>query len=322
VIVRHPRATGAYYLVKGSYLRDQQSMLAGILRYHADSASGSPIFRLIRNIHKLEKGLIHPGRRSVFARRYITETIDAYERIRTGGSADQHVDLLTWTAHVLARYFDVVGPDAIVDSARARFVAVDESTAGRFRAPVPVDTSEPAVTFDQLLGLSLQRRSVRSFLPDRLDRDALDRALSIAQQAPSACNRQAFQFRVLDDPLLVEQVLDLAPGFQVESPVPCVIVVVGRYRGYFRERDMHVIYIDASLATMSLLFGLQTQGIASCCINWPSNALLDAAIADVLDLDQDEEVVMLVAAGRPLPAALVPYSQKAPLDRLRRYNAG
>ena len=101
---------------------------------------------------------------------------------------------------------------------------------------------------------------------------------------------------------------------------PCIAIVIGRLRAYPEPRDRHVIYIDASLATMSFLFALETQGIASCCINWPEVHELEVEMIKLLRLEVDERPVMLIALGYPDPTARVPYSQKRPLPEWRSFN--
>src|SRR5690606_11830299 len=56
--------------------REAYAVLSGRRRYYEES-SGS-YYCLIRNIHRLEKGLCMPNRRPVFASDYIEETVDAY----------------------------------------------------------------------------------------------------------------------------------------------------------------------------------------------------------------------------------------------------
>lgn len=149
----------------------------------------------------------------------------------------------------------------------------------------------------------------------------LDEAVFVAAQSPSACNRQAFEFRFYDEPDLARLVADLAPGFDPgDRPPPVMAVIVGKYRAYYRERDMHVIYIDASLAAMALVLALESLGLASCCINWPSIPDVDAHMASALALEPDEEVIMLLAIGYADPTVLSPYSQKAGPESLRSYN--
>ena len=82
---------------------------------------------LRRNIHRLEKGLTMRPRRDVFARDYITETIEFYEnaveqlRLTPGTMEQSEMD---WAHDVLTEYFRVaIGEDATISSARARFEA-------------------------------------------------------------------------------------------------------------------------------------------------------------------------------------------------------
>ncbi|MEZ6146238.1 MAG: hypothetical protein R3B91_12665 [Planctomycetaceae bacterium] len=60
--------------------------------------------------------------------------------------------------------------------------------------------------------------------------------------------------------------------------------------------------------------------MSSCCINWPDIESREAAFGEFLGLSRDERPVMCLAVGYPDPNGLVAYSQKKPLDQLRRYN--
>ena len=208
----------------------------------------------------------------------------------------------------------------MIRSAEKRFAAVARAGAGTL-VPRAKDSGAPPVAYEDLLALARRRRSVRRFDGTGVARHVLDRAVDVAAQSPSACNRQAFEFRIFDDPAWVSELVSIAPGYEPgDAPPPCMVVLVGKYRAYYRERDQHVIYIDASLAAMAFLLALESQGLASCCINWPSIRALDLRMSELLGLDPDEEVIMLMAVGHPAQDAVSPYSQKAPRDELRSYN--
>jgi nitroreductase len=320
--------TRLWYAIRRAYGREQQAMLAGIAAYHdAEAARHSgPLFHLRRDAHRIEKGLsVPPPRRATFAERYIGETISAFEKVvaTQAGVPDPTVETtLAWAADVLDQYFDVVEPTPAVTAARRRYDAVAGVVRrDGTRVPQPKDHGLCPVEYDALLAMARRRRSVRAFLAEPVPRDVIDAAVEVARQSPSACNRQAFEFRVYDQPELVEDVVDLAPGFDAHGrKIPAIIAVVGKYRAYFRERDMHVIYVDASLASMALVFAFESLGYASCCINWPSIPSRDRALAEWMSLDPDEEVVMLIAVGRADELVSSPYSEKAPLDVVRSFN--
>ena len=319
-------ASAYYALFSRAFWREQQAFLAGRRRYSLDQANPAESAVLLRrNVHRLEKGLLMRPRRVPFARDYIEETVTCLER--TGRSSDRILidpEERKWAEDVLSDYFAVMPQNPFFDQLRRRFREVarpDQEAQPRY-VPYHRNLSEPpSVTYDQLLKLAQRRRSVRWFLQDPVPRELIDRAVVVASQSPSACNRQPFQFRIIDDPTLREQVVRIPFGLDgYGDNVPVLVVVVGRQRSYFHERDRHLIYIDASLATMAFLFALESQGLSSCCINWPDLEDRERRIARVLRLESDERPIMLVAVGYPDPDGLVAYSQKRSLDQSRIYN--
>ena len=89
---------------------------------------------------------------------------------------------------------------------------------------------------------------------------------------------------------------------------------------YFDERDRHVIYIDASLANMSLILALETLGLSSCCVNWPDIEHLEKRMDKVLSLEKHQRPIMCLAIGYPDPDGEVAYSEKRDIELIRKYN--
>jgi nitroreductase len=325
------RSSGFYYfIINRSFDREHLGVAAGRARFARDLAeNGRTSFRLRRNIHRLEKGIIMPNRRSVFARDYIRQTVDDFDRIVSSYSAGSMAGAeITWAHDVLSEYFRVVDrSEERIKACYERFLLSGdrfnkcERPASSRSAPFLRDLSNRPLDIGQLTALSVRRRSVRSYADKRVPRELVDKAMDVAAQAPSACNRQPFRFRLYDDRNLVNQILALPAGTKgFANGVPCVAVIVGRLRAYPLERDRHIIYIDGSLAAMSFMFALETMGLSSCAINWADEEPAESRMKKLLRLEDDERVVMLVAYGWPDEAAAVPYSAKRDLDELREYN--
>jgi nitroreductase len=220
----------------------------------------------------------------------------------------------------------------VAATAYAKFRAVEAPVAGNVADAFPfiegarvpyAQSSVPAasVDYDELLGLARRRRSVRWFLPQVPDRAAIDRAIDVAAMAPTACNRQPYRYVVLDQPDLVVKAAKLAGGTTgYAEQVPALIVVLGNLGAYFHERDRHLIYIDASLSAMSLLFALETQGLSSCVINWSDVPQREAGMRKLLGLSHRERPIMLIAVGHADATGQLPYSSKKELDMLRSFN--
>lgn len=281
---------------------------------------------LRRNVHRLEKGISMQPRRSVFALDYLQETLDFLE-IALCKTRSEPLDTgeATWACDVLDEYFRIVDhSNCVINSAYARYCALRRPVRepGLARRPYPRSQSaRSSVAYEELLQLAKQRRSVRWFSQEPVPRDLIDKALAVAGLAPTACNRQPYEFRLYDEPAMVRKVASIPFGTAgYGHQIPSIAVVVGRLSHYFSPRDRHAIYVDASLAAMGFMFALETLGLASSVINWPDFEPLEIKMQRTLGLDADERVVMLIAIGYPDPEGLIPFSEKKPLDTLRRYN--
>jgi nitroreductase len=150
--------------------------------------------------------------------------------------------------------------------------------------------------------------------------ELVKKAMAVASLSPSACNRQPFHFLFYNEKDIVGKIARI-PGGASSFTLPSVIVVVGRYRAFFNERDAAVPVIDASLAVMSFLFACETLGLSTVCINWPNLPDRDVRIRKLIQLEQDEFVVMLIGLGYADPAGKIPYSAKHEIEALMSCNA-
>jgi nitroreductase len=312
-----------YAFLDHSFVREQRTLLAGRAAYYKSLHSPEGTLALLRrNVHRLEKGILMKPRRVPFAVNYVGETVSAFVVASNSSAGNIDAQELAWANDVLTEYFDIHEDCDAVNKQRKIFNNVRrDTTLPSPRIPYLRDLSPPPVTFEALSSLAHRRRSVRWFLPQKVERILLEKALEVGAQAPSACNRQPFQFRFFDEPDLVRKVIEIPFGLVgYGHQVPVVAVVIGQQRHYFNDRDRHLLYIDGSLVTMGFLFALETLGLASCCVNWPDIEDKEREMAGLLKLAPDERPVMLLAIGYPDPEGMVANSTKKSLNQLRKYN--
>lgn len=315
-----------YYLIfSTSFYREHKAVLAGRAKYLKDLKSKeSNYYRLVRNTHRIEKGLLMRPRRSVFAKDYIEETIDSFEGVWFNYS-DNDNPQIKWFYDVLKEYFKVVGSDKRINSQKDRFYQIVEqkklSKLKNFESiPYnrPVDTN---ISYDEFFKLLRQRRSVRWFLDKKVPREEIDKAILAASQAPSACNRQPFTYRIIDDPDLLKDAVNLPMGTAGYShSIQTFVIVIGNLDAYYSERDRHLVYIDASLANMNFMLALETLGLSSCPINWPDIERKEKKMDKFLNLKPFQRPIMCIGVGYPDPEGKVAYSEKRNLNNLRSYN--
>jgi len=305
-------------------MREQRAVRAGKGRYYKNISNqqSKTMAGLRRNVHRLEKALIMKPRRDSFAKDYIVETVEWYKKVLTKNKTNKHDESeLIWANNVLIEYFAVVKPVGAITEAKKIFESVDYNPRTTDMKPFKRTKTKNLPTYDQLLDLSMYRRSVRWFKKEQVSREIIDKALLVARQSPTACNRMPYEFRIFDDPDLVKKYANTPFGTGgYADNIPTIAVVVGKLDSYFSARDRHAIYTDSSLAIMGFVYALESQGASSCLINWPDFEPLERKMQKQLNLRVDERPIMLIAIGYEDKTAMVPRSVKKDLDTIRRYN--
>jgi nitroreductase len=311
-----------------SFGREHQAVLSGKVKHIKESTtSKGNYFLLVRNIHRIEKGLLMRPRRPVFGKEYITETIDNFEQL-WDSNLIQTNSQMKWFYDVLTEYFSSASSDPIIALQHKRFInkvklgSIATCDVNSLSIPYKrLEENRSNITYEAFYKLTKQRRSVRWFLNKPVERELIDKAIMAANQSPSACNRQPFEFHIFDQPDLVKEVVDYPMGTKgYGHTIPVMIVLVGNLDAYFDERDRHIIYIDGSLASMSLMLALETLGLSSCSINWPDMEGREIKMEKFLNLEKHQRPIMCLGIGYPDPEGLIAFSEKRPIDQIRIYN--
>ena len=310
--------TRLYYgLLVPRFAREQFAVISG-RRLHARGQSTARHSALRRCIHRLEKGLVMRPRAPIFGEDYILQTVQLFNELTAAPEADQTE--LRWANDVLTEYFEAVEESDTVAAAHAQFTRAErqvELTQPPL-VPYPRAAGERAdVSFDLLLSLYKQRRSVRWFFDRPIEIEKIQSAISAASLAPSACNRQPYLFRYFDNRKEAAEIASIAMGTAgYAQQIPALIVVLGDFSSFEQERDRHLPYIDGSLAAMQLMLALETLGLSSCAINWPDIEARERRMATALDLPAHIRPLMLIAVGYADPAGGIPFSAKKPPNAL------
>ncbi|MEZ8456002.1 nitroreductase family protein [Vibrio cyclitrophicus] len=298
-----------YFIFSKEFYREQRSVLSGRIEYKSSKMKESSAL-LRRNIHRLEKGLIMQPRRATFASAYIGETVDCYKVALA--STILCANEKKWAHDVLIEYFSIIGSDPKIDEAKSSFKKNTDFIKNEPSIPYShKDLGDIGVNYTQLLSLFKHRRSVRWYKEKPVPMELINKAVNAATLAPSACNRQPYQFFVVNNSEKATDIAKCAMGTTGFSEnIQCLIAIVGDLSAYPAERDRHVIYIDSSLAAMQLMLAFETLGLSSCSINWPDVEALEKRISEKLALEYHQRVVMLMAVGYAEPDGGIPFSQK------------
>lgn len=157
--------------------------------------------------------------------------------------------------------------------------------------------------------LFARRRSVRDFDETPVDNALIERVVSKAINTPSVCNRQPWHVTVLTGPKR-SRALMLQNGNRGfgEIPVVAVISVDARYFGGAGERNQ--IWIDGGLFAMTFVWAAESEGLASCMLNWSVSNGRSDSLRRELGLRRSDQIICLVALGYPRAGARIARSPR------------
>jgi len=145
----------------------------------------------------------------------------------------------------------------------------------------------------------LERRSIRSFLPDPLPEEAVQKILQAAQRAPSAGNRQPWHFYVVRQEKLRHDLAWAAFNQEFVAQAPLVIVVcadpersASRYGA--RGRELYC-YQDTASAITNILLVATELGLGSCWVG----AFSEERARRVLSIPEHLRPVAILPIGYP-----------------------
>lgn len=164
-------------------------------------------------------------------------------------------------------------------------------------------------SFEQL---AKKRVSVRDYSDVPVELQKIEKAIEIAKYTPSVCNRQPWQVYVLRDEDKIENVLGTQKGLNPmrRKKVKSLLIVTTDLQYFANDKERNEPYIDGGLFSMSLVYALQSQGLASCCLN-ASLSLKDFnSIKKVTNIKKSEKIIMFITVGNYLEEVRVPLSSR------------
>jgi len=154
------------------------------------------------------------------------------------------------------------------------------------------------------LELARRRHSCRRYLDRVVEREKLEKCLEAARLAPSACNKQPWRFRIVDDAGERGRIVDegLLPGLPMPwlSTAPVIVavcaetsVVTHRLAPLLSKIDYRLI--DIGIAGEHFALSATAQGLATCWIGWFN----EKRVKRVLGLPRSLRVLSLMSVGYP-----------------------
>jgi nitroreductase len=145
----------------------------------------------------------------------------------------------------------------------------------------------------------LSRRSIRRYTPEPVSDPVIAEILRAAMSAPSAGNQQPWQFVVVADRRLRDEIPTVHPYAQMVREAPVAIVVCGdlrleNYRGYWIQ--------DCSAATQNLLLAAHAKGLGAVWVGIHPREDRIEPVRRLIELPETIVPFALVPVGHPAEA--------------------
>jgi len=283
--------------------------------------------RIVRFVHAIEKGLSIESPRAEFGYEKIKTLhrwIREYLKIDNVDKTCVYMAADALTAYLA--YHEAIG----VNSEKIKEIAAIASEFKRVKEQDGVDgvfggvqiVKKVDMTFEQstVERLFKTRHSVRKFNKETVPEALIEKAIELAQTAPSACNRQAVRAYAMDAKRFVELYsanLQGVGGFI--DTCDKVILITGKISAY-EQYEYKQFIVSAGIFAGYLSLALHGLGLGACVVQRslrPDQIWQD--FSRKANISLDEQVVCLVTVGQMDEETVVPISKRFDTETILKW---
>jgi len=168
---------------------------------------------------------------------------------------------------------------------------------------------------------AFSRHSIRNFIEQPISPDLIREAVAIAQKSPSVCNRQSSRVHVFENDATGKKLLQVQDGNKgFGHTANKIFVITSDLSTFLAIGERNQCWIDGSLFAMTFIYALHSMGIGTCCLNWSKKKEDDQALRQIAKLAEQENIIMLIAAGYPPDNFFVPWSYRVPVNEILHFH--
>lgn len=154
--------------------------------------------------------------------------------------------------------------------------------------------SKTAASFDEF---SRSRHSMRHFR-GAIPIETIERAVDLAKNAPSACNKQPVRVYAVSDIASVNKVLDMQQGNRgFGQNIDKVLIVTTQFSGCTRYSERYMPFLDAGIFSMNLLYSLHYYHVGAIPLVWLNSKKRDTELRKLVGIPSDEIPAIIIGTG-------------------------
>lgn len=299
-VYRYYRRKQVFQLFRRMYKKD-------ILRYLKHSRTlgkDNPekmIGAIILQYHVIEKGLTMPESRLGFGKdRIISLSQDCIDYINKYGKGDEQVRhaigvILEYEHYHKTNSYQL---DSEVINAIKRLKSLNLEG---IRKSSQVQTTREMYFKNinsSFIAFSNSRSSVRNYSTEDLQIIKIQKALELARNTPSACNRQSWRTYVYSDKQTIVRLLDAQGGNRGFGHLAHKLIIITGELGLFcYTNERNQVYIDGGMYAMNLLYALHNNEVAACILNCSFDHEKEQEIKVFGKIKDSEVLIAMITCG-------------------------
>jgi len=274
------------------------------------------------DLHFIEYGMSLRNPRYGYGKNKIARLLDDLEHYVANWGADEQTEIAAKTLQAYVAFNRHGGLDMDALEARVRPILALQDTGMLSGAEFVTRDEIQSVGKMDFLAFARARHSIRQYSPEPVDPEAIRRAVAVAQQSPSSCNRQTCRVHVYTDKASVQKVLELQSGNRgFGDQLGGVCIVWTDERNWTEAAERAFGLVDGGMFLMSLAYGFHAEGLGAITLNWAEEPAHDKVLRRLTGLPDSAKIVSLLGFGS-LPEDLrVPISHRRPIDTCMTLNA-
>lgn len=283
------------------YLRHLQKVLAHT--YYRQQTAEQMLSKMVISYHSIEKGLAMSEKRYGFGQPKMRALIALCNRY-----LDAYCDYpsrLEDTLGVIAEYDKLhkMQGFSLDEDVQQSIDAILKRTEGHWKISQTKHITKQKYFADvqkSFAQFSASRHSIRDFDGTDVPKAIMDEVFALAQNAPSACNRQATRVYAVYDEQKIKQLVDLQNhGRGFADYARPLLVIATELQSWGTGEEWFGGYLDAGIYMMNLLYALHFHQVAAIPLNWYADEDVQQQIHELLHIPASQEVVAFIACGNP-----------------------
>lgn len=273
--------------------------------------------RLTKEYHSIEKGLSYDNLRLGFGKQVLQNVIDLMIQYR-----EQDFPLNTHVYQTalsnLDEYIRVHEEnDYDVNDLKNIFNVLKEDAHFNDTGGVRYENKDDVLKNSKanFKDFSLSRHSVRDYSEEPVSYEEIEKALKLAAHTPSACNRQSWNVRIVEDPKLKKYVQQNQNGNRgFGDYIDKFVIITGDVRYYERARERNQANIDGGMYAMNLLYAFHYYEIAAVPLSGSLTIEQENNLRTTFDISEAENFIMFIGIGNYTEEYKVAKSDRRPVQ--------